>query len=359
LGFNGGGVDPCLMHKKSEKGMIYVAIYVDDCLFCGTNEMIDETVKGIVKWGLQVKVEDNLTDYLSCRVIFDKSRKMAWLGQPHLICNLKKKFGEMVEHLQTYRTPGTPGQGITKIDKEDPLARVDDETHTMFRSGVGMLLYLVKHSRPDIANAVRELSKVMDAPSAAALKELKRTIKFVLDTEDFGLKIEPDKITTMKWRLKVYTDSDWAGDKDTRLSVTGYVLFLRDVPILWKSKGQRSIALSSSEAEYYALSEAAKDIKFTYMLMVNMGIEIELPIQVYVDNVGALFMTENISTSGRTKHLDLRMRYVNNLVEEGFLKFIFVRSALNKADHLTKNVNGEIYEAHVNDYIMRRNLVEN
>ena len=82
-------MNPCLMYKKNEKRMLYVAIYVDDCLFCGTTEMIDEMVKGIVKWGLQVKVEDNLTDYLSCRVIFDKTREMAWLGQPHLINNLK------------------------------------------------------------------------------------------------------------------------------------------------------------------------------------------------------------------------------------------------------------------------------
>lgn len=357
LGFKGGEVDPCLMYKKTDKGRIYVAIYVDDCLFCGTTKMIEDTIEGIKKHGLEVKVEDNMTDYLSCNVVFDKDKQMGWLGQPHLLNNLKKKFGDMVRHLQTYRTPGTPNLGILKIDKNDPSAKVDDETHSLYRSGVGMLLYLVKHSRPDIANAVRELSKVMDAPSEAAMKELKRAIKFVLDTEDFGLKIKPTKQDIGKWKLVVFTDSDWAGDKDTRLSVTGYVLFLLGVPILWRSKGQKSIALSSSEAEYYALSEAAKDIKFTYMLMTNMGLKVELPIIVHVDNVGALFMTENISTSGRTKHLDLRMRYVNNLVEEGFLKFVFVRSAQNKADHLTKNVNGETYENHVNDFVIRKNLV--
>jgi hypothetical protein len=66
------------------------------------------------------------------------------------------------------------------------------------------------------------------------------------------------------------------------------------------NKGQKSITLSSSEAEYYTLSEAVKDIKFTFVLMMNMGIVVELPIQAYVDNVGALFMKENISKSGRT-----------------------------------------------------------
>jgi hypothetical protein len=156
----------------------------------------------------------------------------------------------------------------------------------------------------------------------------------------------------------VYTDSDWAGDKDTRLSVTGYVLFLMNVPILWKSKAQKSLALSSSEAEYYALSEAAKDIKFVHMLLTSMGMKVILPIVVKVDNVGAIFMTENISTSGRTKHLDLRTRYVNTMAEEGFIKFEFVRSAQNKSDHLTKNVTGEIYEAHVNDYVKSKRTFE-
>ena len=63
-----------------------------------------------------------------------------------------------------------------------------------------------------------------------------------------------------KWVLKVYTDSNWAGDKNTRISVSGYVLFLMNVPILWRSKSQKAITLSSSEAEYYALGEAAKDV---------------------------------------------------------------------------------------------------
>jgi hypothetical protein len=158
--------------------------------------------------------------------------------------------------------------------------------------------------------------------------------------------------------LKVYTYSDWAGDKDIRLSVTGYVLFLTNEPILWKSKAQKSIALTSSEAEYYALSEAAKYIKFVHMLLTSIGMEVILPIVVKVDNVGAIFMTENISTSGRTNYLDLRTRYVNTMAGEGFIKVEFVRSAQNKSDHVTKNVSGEIYEAHVNDYVRSKRSFE-
>ena len=141
-------------------------------------------------------------------------------------------MGDLVNNLQTYRTPGTPNQGIVRLKDNELENKLDAEKHALYRSGVGMLPYLVKHSRPDIANPVRELSKVLDRPNEAAFKEMKRITKFVLDTANHGLRIEPEKMTDNKWVLKVYTDSDWAGDKDTRISVSGYVLFLMNVPIL-------------------------------------------------------------------------------------------------------------------------------
>ena len=111
----------------------------------------------------------------------------------------------------------------------------------------------------------------------------------------------------------------------------------------WKSKSQRSVTLSSSEAEYVALSEAAKEIKFVYQLLQSIGIEIELPIIVRVDNVRAIFVSENTSTSGRTKHVDIRYRYVNEMVLNGFLKIQFVKTEENVADIFTKNVSSETY----------------
>ena len=78
------------------------------------------------------------------------------------------------------------------------------------------------------------------------------------------------------------------------------------VPLTWKSKSQRSVTLSSSEAEYVALSEATKEIKFVYQLLQSIGIDIELPITVKVENIGAIFMSKNMSTSGQTKHVDVR-----------------------------------------------------
>ena len=83
-------------------------------------------------------------------------------------------------------------------------------------SKLGMLLYMIKHSRPDMANAVRELTKCLDGASEAAYKEMLRIIKYLLDTESKGLKIEPRIANNAEWELILFSDSDWAGDKDDR-----------------------------------------------------------------------------------------------------------------------------------------------
>ena len=125
-------------------------------------------------------------------------------------------------------------------------------------------------------------------------------------------------------------------------------------PILWRSKAQGSVALSSTEAEFYALSEAAKEIKFIVQVLISMGIPVKLPVIVRVDNVGAIFMSENVSTSSRTKHVDTRYHFVREFVEEGFVKIIFVRSEDNISDPFTKNTPGSIYEKHTVEFVAQK-----
>jgi len=88
-----------------------------------------------------------------------------------------------------------------------------------------MLLYLVKHSRPDIANPTRELSKGMQGATKKMMKELMRVLRFVSDTPSTGLYMNPKQDKENKWNLKFYTDSDWAGDKNKRKSISGYAVF--------------------------------------------------------------------------------------------------------------------------------------
>ena len=100
-----------------------------------------------------------------------------------------------------------------------------------YRSGVGMLLYLVKFSQPDIANSVRELSKVMDGATKGHWMCLLQVIKFVLDTPGKCLQMHLSNIDAsggVKWEMKAFCDSDFAGDKDTRISVTGFVIYVME-----------------------------------------------------------------------------------------------------------------------------------
>jgi hypothetical protein len=128
-------------------------------------------------------------------------------------------------------------------------------------------------------------------------------------------------------------------------------MFLCGVPIVWRSKQQKSVALSSSEAEFVAASEAVKEIIFVLQVLESMNIKVKTPVTVRVDNMGAIFMTENSSSGTRTRHIDTRWHFVRELVEGKVVEIIFVKSAENTSDGFTKNISGDLFEAHSGDYV--------
>jgi hypothetical protein len=118
-----------------------------------------------------------------------------------------------------YKTPGTPGFNIIRpVTKDEEISQEDQK---VYRAGVGTLLYLIKYSRPDVSNVVRELAKCMDKATPAAFKEMKRVMRFIAGTKDYGLKIAPKKPEqhNFKWNMVLYSDSDWDEDKEGRRSV--------------------------------------------------------------------------------------------------------------------------------------------
>jgi hypothetical protein len=124
-----------------------------------------------------------------------------------------------------------------------------------------------------------------------------------------------------------------------------------NVPVCWRSKAQRGVTLSSSEAEYVEMSEAVKEIKFIYYLLREIGIEVNLPITVKTDNVGAMFMAQNASSGVRTRHIDTRYHDVRENLEEGIINIEFVKSIEKDSDIFTKNVSQEIYDKHVTKFL--------
>jgi hypothetical protein len=107
-----------------------------------------------------------------------------------------------------------------------------------------MLLYLVIHLRPDISNAVRELTKVLDGAISAHWKAMIRESKYVIDTKMLALKLKSNFSKDKKIHIEAYSDSEFAGDRETRASVYGFVVFVCDAPISWNSRSNKSVTLS-------------------------------------------------------------------------------------------------------------------
>ena len=193
IGFIQSTAYPCLLIRNNKDlGLVLIAIYVDDCYAIGHEAALIDTIQQIQDQGLKVKVKNDLHDYLCCEVVFNSDKTKAWLGQPHLAKRLEKSFKEFVESRKNYNflTPGTPSFNVVRPKSEEEKVSLSDQT--IYRSAVGTLLQFVKHSRPDIENPVRELSKCMDAATPEALKELKRIFSFELKTKDYGLRIAPN-----------------------------------------------------------------------------------------------------------------------------------------------------------------------
>jgi hypothetical protein len=145
-------------------------------------------------------------------------------------------------------------------------------------------------------------------------------IMFVIDTKDHGLKIEPKIEDEMNWNLKIFCVSDWAEDPETRISITGFIAYLLAVTICWRSKAQRSITLSSNEADYISISEAARGIKLIYYLLKDLHVEVILPIFVKIDNDGAIFKSEIASTGVQTKLVDTCYHLIREFIVHGFIE---------------------------------------
>ena len=162
-----------------------------------------------------------------------------------------------------------------------------------------------------------------------------------------------------KVKIEGFCDSDYAGDRDTRKSVAGYAIYIFGCLIAWKSKSQRSVALSSSEAEYVLISEITKDLLFVKQILEFLKQEVEYPIEIKVDNIGAIYMAENNSSNNQTKHVNTRYHFVRELIEDGIVKIEFVRSENNDSDIFTKNLGKELFMKHSSKFMKSDKNIEN
>jgi hypothetical protein len=152
-------------------------------------------------------------------------------------------------------------------------------------------------------------------------------------------------------QLIAHRDSDCSGDRDTRLSVTGFIICLLGAPIAWKSRAQRSVSSSSTEAEHRAISEARAEIMCIKQVLEFLGQKVKLPAIVHVGDVGAICLANNATTTGRMKHVDVRCHCVRERIEDGVAKIVFVKSEGNRSDICTKNTSQGVCEEHAREHV--------
>lgn len=321
LKFKPSTADPCL-YIRYEEPTVVILVYVDDLLIGSVVESeIDKVFEGLRK-KFDVTSLGSVRHFLGYEI--EKQGRYYTLRLSAYIDTLLGKFN--MENCRPSKTPMDPGYTSTNEDSK----RFDDPT--LYRSLVGALLYLAVNARPDLSLSVGLLGRKVSEPNNMDWCAAKRVLQYLRATRDWRLVFGPGE----GWRLRGFSDSDWAGDRRTRKSTTGFIFFYGSGAISWVSKGQSSVALSSLEAEYNALSLTCQETVWLRRLLLELGEPEGAATVVFEDNQGCLSFATSERTSGRVKHIDTKRHYIRELAEKEVIKLVYCPTTEMVADALTK-----------------------
>lgn len=194
-------------------------------------------------------------------------------------------------------------------------------------------MYLMVATRPDIAFAVGVVSRYMERPTEANVNAVKRILKYVKGTINVGIKY----VKGGDFELIGYSDADYAGDRMTRKSTSGYVFTIGSGAISWCSERQKSVALSTTESEYIAASGAVKELMWLKRMLSELT-KTEMTVQFNMDNQSAIRLIKNPEFHKRTKHIDVRYHFIREKYEDKEFELHFVPSDEQLADIFTKGL---------------------
>jgi hypothetical protein len=191
------------------------------------------------------------------------------------------------------------------------------------------------------------LTSHLTAPNEEHWKALTHLIGYLKAGSFQGIKLRTPEDT----RVVAYVDADYASDRNDRKSISGYLVTIGGCLVSWQSKKQTGVTLSSTESEFVAMSMVATEIKFIVSLLTELGGDVEnglptLPSVLREDNTGAIFMAKNTAIGSRTKHVDVRYRFVNDMVMAKELSIEHIRSGENPSDCMTKNLPLALFAKH-------------
>jgi hypothetical protein len=348
IGFKKSKVDECVFYYKKS----IMLVYVDDSIIMGpdANE-IATLIKAIGK-RFKIQEEGNICEYLGIEVKRDGAGYLT-LRQPQLVDSILRDLNLGKGDVKARTTPALKTRVLHKDTQGEPF---NEAFH--YRSIIGKLNYLEKSTRPDISFAVHQCARFSSDPKKSHAMAVKYIGRYLASTRDKGIQIKPDNNG-----FECYVDASHAGDwkqeaaiddPATARSRTGYVIRYAGYPVVWASKLQTEIALSVTEAEYIALSTAAREILPILSLAkeaANIGVipKTQAPIlrcKIFEDNNGAVEMANVPKMRPRTKHLNIKYHFFWQFVQQGILSVRHIAGEKQLAYVLTKALEFTTFARH-------------
>ena len=327
--------DPCLFTYKKDGYICILCTFVDDLIIGSSNEKKTQHFINLLESkGFVVSSFEELSWYLGINIRIERNSGKIKVLQTQYIKDLITQFH--MEDKKPTKTPLLPANVPNKNDcpTDDAEGRaVRDKVQTEYRSLLGKLSHLARHTRPDIKYVVFLLSRYQHNPGPAHLQAAYYIIRYLKGTIDEGI-----TLNTTDDMLTVYCDADHASDKDSRRSTSGYCMFVYGGCVYSKSTQQKCVALSSTESELIALSRCVRDVLWIRNLLYDFDLKVKKTI-IYEDNMGAIHLAKDSALSQRTKHIAIAYYFIRDHIIKNQIDIQHIDTKENIADIFTKAMN--------------------
>ncbi|KAM2012453.1 hypothetical protein ACFX1T_024318 [Malus domestica] len=327
--------DHCVYFRKLQDGtFIYLLLYVDDMLIACKSKVEIERLKTQLSNEFEMKDLGEARKILGMEIERDRAKGKISLCQKQYLKKVLQRF-RMNENLKPVSTPLASHFKLSASMSPKTVEESQYMAQIPYANVVGSLMYVMVCTRPDISQAVSIVSRYMHNPGKGHWQAVKWILRYILGTVDVGLLFQQDKVTGQC--VVGYVDSDYAGDLDKRRSTTGFVFTIAGGPVSWRSILQSTVALSTTEAEYMAVTEAIKEAIWLQGLPDDLGVQQD-HVDVHCDSQSAIHLAKNQVHHARTKHIDVRFHFVREVIDEGDILLQKIGTADNPANMLIKPV---------------------
>lgn len=332
-GYENSPADAAIYVRISKDGRrTWLLVFVDDVLVAAERLEDVEAAKAELLATYKGTDKGEARSFLGMSIERDRAARTITLGLESFTTRLVERFG--MAGAPAKSTPLAAGIVLTK--EGTPL---DTNLH-QYSALVGSLNYLACYTRPDLSQAVRALSRYQCMPTADHWAAALGVLSYLKGTAHLKLHLGGGST-----KLLGYSDADWAGDVDSRLSTTGWVFLLGGAAISWSSKRQELVATSTAESEFTSLATAAREALWLRTLLQSLGVPRAGALEIKCDSTSAIAMAKDPILTARNKHYDVKLHFIRQRIARGEICVPYVPSKLNLADPLTKPVPKVILDA--------------